>query len=160
MYRLTPRLAASRRTDADLAALRGRQSAFAAAVGASDVPGMIATNRDFHLAIALAGRNKYYGELSGRLLDEGRRIQRIYYSSFNDRLPPEFVDEHEAIIASIVARDADLADSLARDHALQVVRQIQSFLAEGAGRDLVLGANVAAGRTARGRPRSGSVPQT
>ncbi len=150
MYRVTTRLAALRRTEADLATLRAHQSAFAATVGASDVPAMIATNRDFHLAIAHAGRNKYYSELSGRLLDEGRRILRIYYSSFDDRLPPEFVDEHEAIIAAIAARDADQADSLACGHALQIVQQIQSFIAQGAGRDLILGANVQAERK-RGR---------
>ena len=154
IYRVTARLAAIRRTDADLEGLRAHQAAFAAAVAGSDVPGMIATNRDFHLAVARAGRNKYYSELSSRLLDEGRRILRIYYSSFNDRLPREFVDEHEAMIDSIETQDADLADRLAADHALQIMRRIQSFIGEGVGRDLVLGANAGAPGPARkaGRP--------
>ena len=97
------------------------------------------TNRDFHLAIARAGRNAYYTELFGRLLDEGRRLNRIYYASFDDHLPAEFVAEHEAIIQAIIDRDAERADSLARAHAGQVVRQIQGFLAGGVGGDVALG---------------------
>ena len=152
IYRVTARLAAMRRTDSDLEGLRAQQAAFAAAFAGSDVAGMIATNRDFHLAVARAGRNKYYSELSGRLLDEGRRILRIYYSSFNDRLPREFVDEHEDMIDSIETRDADLADRLAADHALQIIRRIQSFIDEGVGRDLVLGADAAGTARRAGRP--------
>jgi hypothetical protein len=38
-----------------------------------------------------------------------------------------------------------------RDHALQIMQQIQSFLAQGVGRDLMLGANVGPGETRRGR---------
>ncbi len=131
MYRVTTRLAALRRTDADLAAIRDLQAAFARSVQAADALSMISVNRDFHLAIARAGRNRYYSEFFARLLDEGRRLLRLYYSSYNDRLPQQFVDEHDALIAAIVERDAARADRLAADHAAQVVRQIQTFLASG-----------------------------
>ena len=81
------------------------------------VAAMISTNRDFHIAIAQAGRNRYYVELFTRLLDEGRRILRLYYSSFNDVLPRQYVGEHEEMIQAIIKRDLTLADSLASAHA-------------------------------------------
>lgn len=129
MYRVTTRLAAEYRTDADLHVICAHQGKFAGAVAAQDALGMIATNRDFHAAIAEAGRNPYYTGLFCRLLDEGRRILRIYYSSFGDRLPAQYVTEHEDIIAAIRARDIDAADRLASQHADQIVRQIQQMIA-------------------------------
>ncbi|SET49321.1 GntR family transcriptional regulator [Oceanicella actignis] len=127
MYRVTTRLAARNRKDEDLARIRALQADYVRAVEAEDPLGMIALNRDFHAAIAEAGRNPYYAALTMRLLDEGRRILRIYYQSFNDRLPREYADEHEAIIDAIAAQDVALCDRLARAHADQIVRQIQSF---------------------------------
>ena len=129
MYRVTTRLAATYHRPADLKTIRTHQARFAAAVTAQDALGMIASNRDFHAAIAEAGRNPYYASLFLRILDEGRRLLRLYYQSFNDRLPPEIVQEHEDIIDAITARDTELCDRLAKTHADQIIRQIQHFLA-------------------------------
>lgn len=129
MYRVTTRLAAEYRTEADLATIRARQAEFARAVEDRDALEMIATNREFHAAIAEAGRNPYYTGLFCRLLDEGRRILRIYYSSFDDRLPKRYVIEHDDMIAAIAARDVVAADRIASAHADQIVRQIQSMIA-------------------------------
>jgi len=129
MYRVTTRLAAEFRSDEDLEVIRARQAAFSRAVEAHDALAMIATNRDFHAAIAEAGRNPYYTGLFCRLLDEGRRILRIYYSSFGDHLPRRYVEEHEDMIAAIEARDVAGADRLASAHADQIVRQIQDMIA-------------------------------
>lgn len=129
MYRVTTRLASQFRTAADLETIRARQAEFARAVETHDALAMIATNRDFHAAIAEAGRNPYYTGLFCRLLDEGRRILRIYYSSFDDHLPRRYVVEHEDIIAAIEARDVQAADRLASAHADQIVRQIQEMIA-------------------------------
>ena len=116
MYRVTTKLAAERHRAGDLDAIHARQAEFAAAVQAQDAPAMIATNAAFHLAVAEAGRNPYFTGLFQRLLDEGRRLLRLYYRSYDDRLPQRFVDEHEVIIAAVAARDADRADRLARAH--------------------------------------------
>ncbi|WP_323033559.1 GntR family transcriptional regulator [Paracoccus sp. (in: a-proteobacteria)] len=129
MYRVTTRLAATYHQPADLQVIRDHQARFATAVEAQDALAMISSNRDLHAAIAEAGRNPYYLSLFLRVLDEGRRLLRLYYQSFNDRLPREYVDEHEAIIAAIAARDVELCDRLAKAHADQIVRQIQQFLA-------------------------------
>jgi len=128
MYRVTTRLAASNRREEDIEKIRARQAGFAQAVEAKDALAMISANRDFHLEIARAGRNRYYTELFTQLLDEGRRILRLYYSSFDDTLPRRYVTEHEDMIEAIVARDPARADTLARSHADQIVHQIRAFI--------------------------------
>lgn len=132
MYRVTTRLAAQHHKPEDLDVIRGHQARYAQAVAAQDPLAMISVNRDFHAAIAEAGRNPYFTALTLRVLDEGRRILRLYYQSFNDRLPQEYSDEHNAIIAAIAERDVELCDRLAREHADQIVRQVRNFF----GRDL------------------------
>lgn len=129
MYRVTTRLAAQNRTEPDLEVIREHQLRFAAAVTTQDAKAMIATNRDFHVAIAEAGRNPYYTALFQRLLDEGRRILRVYYSSFDNRLPEQYVREHDEMIAILEARDVVEADRLATLHAEQIVQQIQRMIA-------------------------------
>lgn len=131
MYRVTTRLAATNHKPADLAAINARQAVFARAAEAGDSLGMIAANREFHLTIAKAGGNGYYSQLFARLLDEGRRILLLYYyPSFDSRLPHPYNLEHEAIIAAISARDVVECDRLAREHADQIVSQIQAFIAQ------------------------------
>lgn len=130
MYRVTTRLAATGRTARHLEAMRRYQALYAEAVGRNDVPGMIGHNREFHAVIAEAGGNPYFTGLFTRLLDEGRRILRLYYyKSFNDHLPRKYVNEHDAIVAAIEARDPDLCERLAAEHAEQIVQQIQSYIA-------------------------------
>lgn len=130
MYRVTTRLAAENRTPQDLARIRALQGDFARAVAAQDAAAMISVNRDFHAAIAAAGRNSYYTGMFSRLLDEGRRLLRIYYSSFNDQLPRRYVEEHEDIIAAVEARDIARADQLATQHADQIVQKLQRLIAQ------------------------------
>lgn len=128
MYRVTTREAAINRTADDMVVIRAKQAEFAKSVEARDALELIATNRDFHVAIAQAGGNKYFIDLHTRLLDEGRRILRLYYSSFNDTLPRQYVTEHEDMIDAIEAGDVARADKLATEHADQIVRQIQSYI--------------------------------
>jgi DNA-binding GntR family transcriptional regulator len=129
MYRVTTRSAAVHRRDADIPVMRGFAADYAAAVARHDALGMIQTNVDFHMSIAEAGGNPYFSQLFRRLLDEGRRILRLYYQSFDDKLPRRYVDEHEEMVLAIAARDADRADELAAAHAAQIVAQIQSYIA-------------------------------
>jgi len=129
MYRVTTRGAAMHGGPAVMATIRRRQEEFAAAVEAQDAFAMIEANREFHVAIADLAGNAYYTGFFARLLDEGRRILRLYYRTFDDRLPRQYVDEHEEMISAIEARDFELADKLAVKHAAQIVRQIQDYLA-------------------------------
>lgn len=139
LYRVTTRAAAARRKPEHLVAIRAHQAAFAEAVARRDAIAMIGANRDFHVAIAEAGGNPYFTGLFTRLLDEGRRILRLYYSSFDDRLPRQYVEEHDAMLASIEAGDTERADALAGAHAAQIVRQIQTYIARDTTAGMVLG---------------------
>ena len=127
MYRVTTRLAAQYHRPEDLAVIGGFHEDYAHALAARDTQAMIATNAAFHAAIAEAGRNPYFTGLFKRLLDEGRRILRLYYQSYDEQFPQQFVDEHAALLAAIAARDAETADRLAKEHAEQIVRQIQTL---------------------------------
>lgn len=139
MYRVTTRLAAGGRTERHLSDMRRHQAAYAEAVTKDDVPGMIGHNRDFHVVIAEAGGNPYFTALFTRLLDEGRRILRLYYyRSFNDHLPRRYVKEHDAIVDAIEARDAALCERLAAEHAHQIVAQIQSYIARDRTKEMAL----------------------
>jgi DNA-binding GntR family transcriptional regulator len=130
MYRVTTRGAAQRRSAADIEAMRATQAAYVEAVNANDAQQMISTNRDFHLAIAVAAGNPYFTAWFSRLLDEGRRLLRLYYyASFDDHLPHRYVEEHEEMIRAIERGEAERSDELATAHAAQIVRQIQSYIA-------------------------------
>jgi DNA-binding GntR family transcriptional regulator len=130
MYRVTTRLAARHRTKADLKIIRAHQEDFAKAVRAQNALDMISTNRDFHAAIAEAGRNPFYTSFFARLLDEGRRLLRLYYSSFSDQLPEQYVTEHEDMIRAIEEQDVETADLLGKAHGDQIVQQIRKLIAE------------------------------
>ena len=129
MYRVTTRGAAKRSGDAWMAEIIRQQQAFARAVEAQDAFAMIEANREFHVAIAERAGNPYYTTFFARLLDEGRRILRLYYQTFDDRLPRRYVEEHEKIIEAIRSGDVEEADRLSVAHADQIVRQIQDYVA-------------------------------
>lgn len=115
--RVNTRLAAELRTESDIAAIAEAAKTFEAAVEKDDHLEMSATNRDFHLEIAKAGKNPYLTRQYGALLDEGRRILHIHFEylakSEGERL---LTDEHQEMLDSIIARDADRAEALARAH--------------------------------------------
>ncbi|ACM30214.1 GntR family transcriptional regulator [Rhizobium rhizogenes] len=138
MYRVTTRGATQRRDAGIMKTIRAHQQDFADAVLARDAYAMIEANREFHVAIAELAGNAYYTTFFARLLDEGRRILRLYYSTFDDRLPRQYVDEHEEMIAAIEAGDVDRADRLAIDHAAQIVRQIQDYVARNLDRPVAI----------------------
>ena len=129
MYRVTTRLAAQNHKADDLPAIHDFHREYAAAVEARDALKMIATNVAFHVAIAEAGRNPYFTGLFRRLLDEGQRILRLYYRSYDEQFPQPFVDEHAEIIAAVEARDVEKADALGKAHAEQIVAQVQKMFA-------------------------------
>ena len=138
MYRVTTRLAAQHHRPEDLAVIRGFHEDYAASLKARDTLAMIATNAAFHAAIAEAGRNPYFTALFRRLLDEGRRILRLYYQSYEEEFPQRFVEEHAAMIAAIEARDLEEADRIGKAHAEQIVAQVQKLFSRNDRLDIAL----------------------
>lgn len=138
MYRVNTRLAAEFGTEEDWVILEELQAVYAEAVEQGDALAMITANREFHVAIAEAGGNKYYRDLFTRLLDEGRRLLRLYYISFNDQIPREYSHQHDEQIDAIRNRDIALADKLAKEHADQIVKQIQHYISRDRRHDVPL----------------------
>jgi DNA-binding GntR family transcriptional regulator len=120
MQRITARMAAVRRTEPELAAIRAAQAAFERACARVSIVDMIETNRDYHLAIAAAGRNPYFTALYARLLDEGMRMLHIHFKfrAETQELKPDLMfAEHTAMTEAIADQDAALAERLAHEHA-------------------------------------------
>jgi len=129
MQRVTSRLAAKLRTDADVQIIKKQQARFEKAVEKCDVLAMIEANKDFHLAISAAGKNSYFTQFCERLLDEGRRMLRLYFQSLGDTLPPGLAADHLELIKAIEDKDEDKAEKLARQHTAQVSERFLASLA-------------------------------
>lgn len=128
LQRATHRLAAKLRSEQDLIEIDLLQQEFTQAVNDSNVAAMIERNQALHMAIAKASCNSYLTKSYASLLDEGRRILRLYFRSYNDSLPPELVVEHNRIIDAIRAKDEDLVEKLAHEHSLEVKTRFLSYL--------------------------------
>ncbi len=128
MQRATTRLAAKLRTGQELQDIKDKQKMFDNALAKRDALMMIEANYGFHVAISIAGKNSYFTQFTARLLDEGRRMLRLYFRSFVDTLPPEIADEHNQLIKAIEDRNEDLAEQLAHQHVIQVSDSFLSSL--------------------------------
>lgn len=139
VQRATTRLAAKLRTDQDLKNIKEQQAKFEEAVSKRDVLAMIEANRDFHVAISEAAKNSYFTLFYTRLLDDGRRMLRLYFRSFGDTLPEEFADEHYQLIKAIEDQDEERAEKLAQMHTVQVSDRFLSSLGVRHTTDLAIG---------------------
>ena len=128
IQRTVTRLAASKRTKENLLHIKNVQRKYALYVEEGNILGMIQGNRDFHMAIASASNNRYLEQMYLQLLDEGQRPLRLYFESYNNMLPAEAIDQHEQMIAAIEARDADLAERIAREHTTEMQQRFLNYL--------------------------------
>ncbi|WP_417208572.1 GntR family transcriptional regulator [Antarctobacter sp.] len=129
LQRINTRLAAQNRTEPEIALMTREARAFDRACAANDYLAMSATNRDFHMAIAHAGKNPYLARSYGQLLDEGRRMLHMHFdyvrASSGDSL---LGSEHLEMIEAIRVKDVDLADRLAHAHTRQFHARFVEFL--------------------------------
>jgi DNA-binding GntR family transcriptional regulator len=138
--RMNTRLAAELRTDIDLETMASRQRRFEAAVRSGDHLAMSETNKDFHMAIAHAGRNPYLASFYEKLLDQGQRMLHLHFE-FLERTREGYLltDEHHEMLAAIKAKDVERADRLAHDHTRQFRDNFISFMKENYTTDVALG---------------------
>jgi DNA-binding GntR family transcriptional regulator len=143
--RMHARLAAQLRTDADLKIIARRQSEFEATLKTRDHLAMSQANKNFHMAIAQAGKNPYLIGFYERLLDQGRRMLHMHFE-FLERTPGSqmLTGEHDEMLAAITAKDADRADELAHAHTRQFRDNFIRFMSENYATDISLGGNRAA----------------
>jgi len=129
LQRINTRLAAQNRSDSQIELMEKEARAFDQACIANDYLAMSASNRDFHMTIATAGKNTYLARSYGQLLDEGRRILHMHFdyiqSSTTDTL---LGPEHQDMIDAIRDRDVARADRLAHEHTRQFHRRFVEFL--------------------------------
>lgn len=129
--RMHARLAAQLRTDADLKNIADRQREFEAALTTRNHLAMSEANKNFHMAIAHAGKNPYLIGFYERLLDQGRRMLHMHFE-FLERTPGSemLTGEHDEMLVAIAARDADRADELAHAHTRQFRDNFIRFMSE------------------------------
>lgn len=126
--RVVARLAARLKTEADMQLIKERQAEFLSALKKNDVAGMIETNREFHMAVSEAAKNRYFSFLHARLLDDGRRMLHLYFRSFGATVPKSIRLDHDLIIKAIEAGDEDLAEKCAHEHVIQVGDRFIGYL--------------------------------
>lgn len=129
--RMNTRLAAELRTEDDLIRIADAQKAFEAAVKRGDHLEMSEANKQFHMSIAVAGRNSYLSAFYERLLDQGRRMLHLHFD-YLERTHDGMLltDEHIAMLDAIRARDIDRADALAHSHTRQFRDNFLRFMQE------------------------------
>jgi DNA-binding GntR family transcriptional regulator len=135
MQRVTTRLAAIRRTDADMEAIvtaqLGYEKRARESIAKNDSIPMIEANHHFHMTISRAGRNTYYTAFYKRLLDEGRRMLHLHfeYQTLDPNMSVKMLAaDHTEMVEAIRIQDADAAENIARNHAAQFRGRFMQYL--------------------------------
>ncbi|WP_415509397.1 GntR family transcriptional regulator [Acetobacter sp.] len=129
--RANTRLAAICRTEGDLKTIQARQAAFIQAVEGGEHLAMSEANKQFHLAIAHAGRNAYFIDFYERLLNQGQRMLHLHFA-YLERSNENYLltEEHQLMLDAIAAKDADEAERLAHMHTRQFQQNFIDFMRE------------------------------
>jgi DNA-binding GntR family transcriptional regulator len=110
---LAARIAASTRTDLDIAMLRELTQRFEAAIG-GPVADIVELNHAFHNAVWKASRNDH---LQRTLRHTRYLIERLDSTTLSSEARQrQALQEHRAILDAITARDSDMAQHVTRDH--------------------------------------------
>lgn len=114
------RLAARHRTISDVEHLWRLAEAYNNAAPKGDALEILQANYDFHLAVAVTGKNPYVIRHYGELLSQARRLLHIHIE-FRKRQDERTVldDQHRDFVAAIEDGDADRADAVAHAHSMQ-----------------------------------------
>lgn len=143
--RMNTRLAAALRTEDDLKLIARRQKEFEAAVRTNVHLKMSEANKQFHMAVAHAGKNPYLASFYERLLNQGQRMLHLHFE-YLERTPDGYLltDEHDLMLQAIRDRNVDLADELAHAHTRQFQQNFIDFMRENYTTDVLLGSRHAA----------------
>jgi len=139
-HRAVVHLAAQRRGEADLAAMRAAASHFELAIRAHDALMMTEANRRFHSTVAEACHNPYLFAHYDRLLTLGLRMLRshqAYRGSDEAELKRQSLEHHE-LIDAIAQRDTGRAERLAHHHTRAFVERYVRSLQENLTREIAI----------------------
>lgn len=142
LYRLTARIAATNRTQAQLGRIKHIHEQHSVATRERDMALMIRLNREFHLEIADASGNAFYANWMRQLLDQGQRILGSYLLDVSERgdhdLEGHWINAHLAIVEAIETRDADAAEAAGRRDFETIAVRMQERLTERPSKSLAL----------------------
>ena len=110
LYRVTCRLAASRRVPRDVDALNALQVVHDAATRDGDLVAIVQANRAFHAEVARIAGNAHYMTWQAGLLEEGERYMHLCIRQLGWPGEDALGGGHRAIIAAIGAGDSDAAE--------------------------------------------------
>ena len=116
------RLACERASDEEIASLRGLVATFEDGELRSHLDEYSSANLRFHARIIELGHSPLIVEMADALLVHVRAIRRRTIGD-EDRVERSLVD-HLEIIEALEARDADLAERLVREHALNLAAHV------------------------------------
>lgn len=138
--RMNTRLAAALRTEADLKIITKRLKSFEAAVKTGNHLAMSEANKEFHMAIAHAGKNQYLASFYEKLLSQGQRMLHLHFE-YLERTHEGYLltDEHTLMLNAIRDKNVDLADELAHAHTRQFQDNFINFMRENYTTDVALG---------------------
>ena len=143
--RMNTRLAAALRTDADLKIITKRLKSFEAAVKTGNHLAMSEANKEFHMAIAHAGKNQYLASFYEKLLSQGQRMLHLHFE-YLERTHEGYLltDEHTLMLDAIRDKNVELADELAHAHTRQFQDNFINFMRENYTTDVSLAPRKAA----------------
>ncbi|MEK1929209.1 MAG: GntR family transcriptional regulator, partial [Pararhizobium sp.] len=129
--RMNTRLAAALRTEADLKIITKRLKSFEAAVKTGNHLAMSEANKEFHMAIAHAGKNQYLASFYEKLLSQGQRMLHLHFE-YLERTHEGYLltDEHTLMLNAVRDKNVELADELAHAHTRQFQDNFINFMRE------------------------------
>lgn len=128
------RYAAERRTEEQLARIRATHERFAECMHDGMPTAISADNRQFHMAVAEAADNAYLHGAYRQLHQEGMRVMHLALGRARSdgqrqsRHLERVLEDHEALVAAIEARDPVAAEAVARSHTAIFQSRIVEYL--------------------------------
>jgi DNA-binding GntR family transcriptional regulator len=119
---MAARLAAGRASDAEIASLRGVMAGYTGTNG-EKLAEYSDANIAFHQAIIRISGCSLLGEMTENLFIHMRAIRKV--TIHQDNRAVRSVTDHMRIIEALEARDADLAERLAREHTLGLAAHVE-----------------------------------
>jgi DNA-binding GntR family transcriptional regulator len=121
-------LAATRRSDEDVEALKRLQDKMDRIAGNGDVEGLSTLNRDFHTVILEASGNRTLAGSTNRLMEIGFLVHT--YGNLGRQDVARSFAEHRNLIEAIGSRDVEWATAIMRGHLLGTRNALTQIMSE------------------------------
>jgi len=155
--RAATKLAAIRRSDADLEIIARHVQAFEQATREQDAERMVETNWDLHHAIGAACGNRVIQKFYASQLTESLRVARLAmaYEAYgsveaHDRHVSEILREHRELLEAIAQHDAARAERLAGSHSGLARKRVTEYISLNRAGDIHVA--LSAGQAVQGLP--------